>query len=49
MTKLAVLYYSATGHGTSMAGRVAAAAQVTRPCPETRNGCYRASGSNHFG
>ncbi|WP_319446997.1 MULTISPECIES: NAD(P)H:quinone oxidoreductase [unclassified Mycobacterium] len=26
MTKLAVIYYSATGHGTTMAGRVAAAA-----------------------
>jgi NAD(P)H dehydrogenase (quinone) len=28
MTKLAVIYYSATGHGTSMANRVAAAAQA---------------------
>jgi NAD(P)H dehydrogenase (quinone) len=28
MTKLAVIYYSATGHGTSMANRVAAAAEV---------------------
>jgi NAD(P)H dehydrogenase (quinone) len=27
MTKLAVIYYSATGHGTAMAGRVVAAAQ----------------------
>lgn len=27
MTKLAVIYYSATGHGTSMAARVAAAAE----------------------
>jgi NAD(P)H dehydrogenase (quinone) len=28
MTKLTVIYYSATGHGTSMANRVAAAAQA---------------------
>jgi NAD(P)H dehydrogenase (quinone) len=28
MTKLAVIYYSATGHGTSMAKRVAAAAEA---------------------
>jgi NAD(P)H dehydrogenase (quinone) len=28
MTKLAVIYYSATGHGTSMATRVAAAAEA---------------------
>jgi NAD(P)H dehydrogenase (quinone) len=28
MTKLAVIYYSATGHGTSMANRVAAAAEA---------------------
>jgi NAD(P)H dehydrogenase (quinone) len=28
MTKLAVIYYSATGHGTSMAARVAAAAEA---------------------
>jgi NAD(P)H dehydrogenase (quinone) len=28
MTKLAVIYYSATGHGTSMANRVAAAAKA---------------------
>ena len=27
MTKLAVIYYSATGHGTTMAGRVAATAE----------------------
>jgi NAD(P)H dehydrogenase (quinone) len=29
MTKLAVIYYSATGHGTSMAKRVATAAVAT--------------------
>src|SRR3977135_3477235 len=34
MTKLAVIYYSATGHGTSMAKRVAAAAAA--PGPEAR-------------
>ena len=28
MTKLAVIYYSATGHGTKMAGRVAAAGET---------------------
>ena len=28
MTKLAVVYYSATGHGTKMAQRVAAAAEA---------------------
>ena len=28
MTKLAVIYYSATGHGTSMAKRVATAAEA---------------------
>ncbi|MCK5753388.1 MAG: NAD(P)H-dependent oxidoreductase, partial [Mycobacterium sp.] len=28
MTKLAVLYYSATGHGTAMANRVAATAET---------------------
>ena len=28
MTKLAIIYYSATGHGTSMAQRVAAAAEA---------------------
>ena len=27
MTKLAIIYYSATGHGTTMANRVAAAAK----------------------
>jgi NAD(P)H dehydrogenase (quinone) len=27
MTKLAIIYYSATGHGTTMAKRVAAAAE----------------------
>ena len=27
MAKLAVIYYSATGHGTTMAGRVAATAE----------------------
>jgi NAD(P)H dehydrogenase (quinone) len=42
MTKLAVIYYSATGHGTSMAKRVAAAAEAAgaevrvRPIAETR-------------
>ncbi|OBI08202.1 NAD(P)H:quinone oxidoreductase, type IV [Mycobacterium sp. E2462] len=41
MTKLAIIYYSATGHGTTMARRVAAAAQATgaevrvRPVAET--------------
>jgi NAD(P)H dehydrogenase (quinone) len=30
MTKLAIIYYSATGHGTSMAGRVGAAAEAAR-------------------
>ena len=28
MTKLAVIYYSATGHGTTMANRVAATAEM---------------------
>lgn len=28
MTKVAVIYYSATGHGTAMANRVAAAAEA---------------------
>ncbi|HTI74463.1 MAG TPA: NAD(P)H dehydrogenase, partial [Mycobacterium sp.] len=28
MTKLAVIYYSATGHGTTMAHRVAASAEA---------------------
>ncbi|MDT5365015.1 MAG: hypothetical protein QOC69_6777 [Mycobacterium sp.] len=43
MTKLAVLYYSATGHGTSMAKRVAGAAEGAgaevrvRPVAETRD------------
>jgi NAD(P)H dehydrogenase (quinone) len=43
MTKLAVIYYSATGHGTSMAKRVAAAAAAAgaevrvRPIAETRD------------
>jgi NAD(P)H dehydrogenase (quinone) len=43
MTKLAVIYYSATGHGTSMAKRVAAAAEAAgaevrvRPVAETRD------------
>ncbi|MDT5173579.1 MAG: hypothetical protein QOG37_830 [Mycobacterium sp.] len=42
MTKLAVIYYSATGHGTSMAKRVAAAeaagAEVrVLPVAETRD------------
>ena len=42
MTKLAVIYYSATGHGTSMAKRVAGAAEAAgaevrvRPIAETR-------------
>ena len=42
MTKLAVIYYSATGHGTTMAQRVAAAAEAAgadvrvRPVAETR-------------
>ena len=31
MTKLAVIYYSATGHGTTMAPRVAAAAEAAAP------------------
>lgn len=41
MTKLAVIYYSATGHGTTMAARVAAAAEAAgaevrvRPVAET--------------
>ena len=30
MTKLAIIYYSATGHGTAMAQRVAAAAEAAR-------------------
>ncbi len=43
MTKLAVIYYSATGHGTTMAARVAAAAEAAgaevrvRHIAETRN------------
>jgi NAD(P)H dehydrogenase (quinone) len=43
MTKLAVIYYSATGHGTSMAKRVAVAAEAAgaevrvRPVAETRD------------
>jgi NAD(P)H dehydrogenase (quinone) len=43
MTKLAVIYYSATGHGTTMANRVAAAAEAAgaevrvRPIAETRD------------
>jgi NAD(P)H dehydrogenase (quinone) len=43
MTKLAIIYYSATGHGTSMAKRVAAAAEAAgaevrlRPVAETRD------------
>ena len=28
MTKLAIIYYSATGHGTTMANRVAATAEM---------------------
>jgi NAD(P)H dehydrogenase (quinone) len=43
MTKLAVIYYSATGHGTSMARRVATAAEAAgaevrvRPVAETQD------------
>jgi NAD(P)H dehydrogenase (quinone) len=43
VTKLAVIYYSATGHGTTMARRVAAAAKTAgaevrvRPVAETRD------------
>jgi NAD(P)H dehydrogenase (quinone) len=43
MTKLAVIYYSATGHGTTMARRVAASAEAAgaevrvRPVAETRD------------
>lgn len=43
MTKLAIIYYSATGHGTSMAQRVAATAEAAgaevrlRPVAETRD------------
>ena len=43
MTKVAVIYYSATGHGTTMARRVAAAAKAAgaevrvRHVPETRD------------
>jgi NAD(P)H dehydrogenase (quinone) len=43
MTKLAIIYYSATGHGTTMANRVAAAAEAAgaevrvRPVAETRD------------
>ncbi|MEC4763193.1 NAD(P)H:quinone oxidoreductase [Mycobacterium sherrisii] len=43
MTKLAVIYYSATGHGTTMANRVAATAEAAgaevrvRPVAETRD------------
>ena len=43
MTKVAVIYYSATGHGTTMAQRIAAAAEAAgaevrvRPVAETRD------------
>ncbi len=43
MTKLAVIYYSATGHGTTMARRIAASAEAAgaevrvRPVAETRD------------
>lgn len=37
MTKLAVIYYSATGHGTSMAARVAAAAEAAGAEVRTRH------------
>jgi NAD(P)H dehydrogenase (quinone) len=43
MTKLAVIYYSATGHGTTMARRVATSAEAAgaevrvRPVVETRD------------
>jgi NAD(P)H dehydrogenase (quinone) len=43
VTKLAIIYYSATGHGTTMAKRVAAAAEAAgaevriRHVPETRD------------
>jgi NAD(P)H dehydrogenase (quinone) len=43
MTKLAVIYYSATGHGTTMAQRVASSAEAAgaevriRPVAETRD------------
>jgi NAD(P)H dehydrogenase (quinone) len=43
VTKLAIIYYSATGHGTTMAKRVAAAAEAAgaevrlRPIAETRD------------
>jgi NAD(P)H dehydrogenase (quinone) len=43
MTKLAVIYYSATGHGTSMANRVASASEAAgaevriRPVAESRD------------
>jgi NAD(P)H dehydrogenase (quinone) len=43
VTKLAIIYYSATGHGTSMAKRVAAAAEAAgaevrvRPVAESRD------------
>src|ERR1700716_4192618 len=43
MTKLAIIYYSATGHNTSMAKRVATAAEAAgaevrvRPVAETRD------------
>jgi NAD(P)H dehydrogenase (quinone) len=43
MTKLAIIYYSATGHGTTMARRVAASAEEAgaevrvRPIAETRD------------
>ena len=43
MTKLAVIYYSATGHGTTMAKRIAASAEAAgaevrvRPVAETRD------------
>ncbi|KRD18116.1 NAD(P)H dehydrogenase [Mycobacterium sp. Root265] len=37
MTKLAVIYYSATGHGTSMAARVSAAAEAAGAEVRTRH------------
>src|SRR6476620_5391151 len=43
MTKLAIIYYSATGHGTTMAHRIAASAEEAgaevrvRPVAETRD------------
>ncbi len=44
MTKLAVIYYSATGHGTTTSNRVATSAEPAgaevrlRPVAETRTG-----------